>query len=83
MMQIQADLLGFPVEVVSNPEATASGVASLAAQATGLWSSDEPILLQAQATRTYLPKLAESQRRSQMDRFNEAIHHLSAWQNHA
>jgi glycerol kinase len=83
MMQIQADLLGFPVEVISNPEATASGVASLAARAAGLWSSDEPILRQAQATRTYEPTLAESQRRSQMNRFNEAIHHLRAWQNHA
>jgi len=83
MMQIQADLLGFPVEVVSNAEATSGGVASLAARAAGLWSSDEPILRLATTAQTYVPKLAESQRKSQMDRFNEAIDHLKAWQNHA
>src|SRR5664279_274913 len=83
MMQIQADLLGFPVEVIANPEATANGVAYLAARAAGLWSSDEPILRQAQAARTYQPNLAESQRTAHMDRFNEAIFHLKAWQNHA
>src|SRR5439155_7096519 len=44
MMQIQADLLGYPVEVVSNPQATASGVCALAARASGLWSSDERIV---------------------------------------
>jgi glycerol kinase len=82
MMQIQADLLGFPVEVVSNSEATAGGVASLAARATGLWSDDEPILQQAKTARTYIPKLTETQRKSQMDRFNEAIDHLKGWQNH-
>jgi glycerol kinase len=83
MMQVQADLLGFPIEVVSNPEATASGVAGLAARAAGLWSTDEPILRQVHVARTYQPILAESQRRAHMDRFNEAIHHLKAWQNHA
>jgi glycerol kinase len=83
MMQIQADLLGFPVEVVSNPEATAGGVASLAARAAGLWSDDEFIIQQAKTTQTYIPGLAEGQRRSQLERFNEAIDHLKAWQNHA
>ncbi len=83
MMQIQADLLGIPVEVVANPEATASGAAALALRASSLWPSDEPILRQAQASRTYYPKLAESRRNAQLDRFNEAIHHLKAWQNHA
>jgi glycerol kinase len=83
MMQIQADLLGFPVEVVSNAEATAGGAASLAARATGLWTDDRPILRLAKTSRTYLPKLTETQRKSQLDRFNEAIDHLKAWQNHA
>jgi glycerol kinase len=83
MMQIQADLLGFPVEVAANAEATAGGAAGLAAQAAGLWSSDELILRQAKTARTYLPTLTDVQRKSHMNRFNEAIDHLKAWQNHA
>ena len=82
-MQIQADLLGCPVEVVANSEATASGVSALAARATGLWSSDEMILEQVQIGQTYQPRLSEARRKAQMDRFNEAIFHLKAWQNHA
>ncbi len=82
MMQIQADLLGCPVEVVANPEATASGVSALAARATGLWSSDEMILQQVKIGQTYQPRLSDVQRKAQMDRFNEAIFHLKAWQNH-
>src|SRR5258708_3308949 len=83
MMQIQADLLGFPVEVVSNPEATATGVANLAARATGMWTTDDSILQQVQVGRTYQPTLAEAKRRMHIDRFNEAILHLKAWQNNA
>jgi glycerol kinase len=83
MMQIQADLLGCPVEVVANPEATASGVSALAARTTGLWSSDEMILQRVQIAQTYSPRLSEDRRKAHMDRFNEAIFHLKAWQNHA
>ena len=83
MMQIQADLLGCPIEVVANPEATAIGVSALVARATGLWSSDDMIFRQVQIGQTYQPRLSEDRRRAQMDRFNEAIYHLKAWQNHA
>jgi glycerol kinase len=83
MMQIQADLLGCPVEVVANPEATVSGVSALAARATGLWSSDEMILQRMQIGQTYFPRLSEDRRKAHMERFNEAIEHLKAWQNHA
>jgi glycerol kinase len=76
-------LLGFPVEVVSSPEATALGAASLAARATGMWLSDDYILRQVRVARTYQPTLAEAERRMHMDRFNEAILHLKAWQPHA
>jgi glycerol kinase len=83
MMQIQADLLGCPVEVVANPEATASGVSALAARTTGLWSSDELILQRVQIGQTYSPRLSEDRRKAHMERFNEAIQYLKAWQNHA
>lgn len=81
LMQSQADLLGIPVEVVANPEATASGVASLAGLAAGLWSALDP--LPVPIAHTYQPMLPERERQQRLDRFNEAIVHLKAWGNHA
>jgi glycerol kinase len=83
MMQVQADFLGFPVEVVANPEATASGVAALAARAAGLWASDDEITRRVRVAQRYEPNWSEAKRKARMDRFNEAILHLKAWHNHA
>jgi glycerol kinase len=41
LMQLQADLLGCPVEVAENVEATALGAAALAGLALGTWSEPE------------------------------------------
>jgi glycerol kinase len=82
MMQIQADLLGYPVEVVANPEATVSGVCYLAARASGLWPSDERIFQQVRIAQTYEPTLSEDGRRTHMERFEKAILHLKAWHDH-
>jgi glycerol kinase len=41
LMQLQADLLGIPVEVARERETTAIGAAALAGLALGMWSSDE------------------------------------------
>ncbi len=81
LMQSQADLLGIPVEVIATPEATAWGVASLTAFATGLWSSLDQHPLPV--AHTYQPTLGERERRMRMERFNEAIFHLKAWGHHA
>ena len=77
MMQIQADLLGYPVEVVSNPEATASGACYLAARASGMWDSDDRI--QVEIARTYEPAISDDQRCAHLDKFERAIAHLKAW----
>jgi glycerol kinase len=81
LMQSQADLLGIPVEVVANPEATASGAGILAALAAGLRSDGEP--LPVSIAQTYEPTLSEPERRTRLDRFNQAILHLKAWDTHA
>jgi glycerol kinase len=81
LMQSQADLLGIPVEVVANPEATASGAGILAARAAGLHSSGEPVPVSI--AQTYEPTLSEPERRARLDRFNQAILHLKAWDTHA
>jgi glycerol kinase len=41
LMQLQADLLGCPVEVADDVEATALGAAALAGVALGIWSEQE------------------------------------------
>ncbi len=82
MMQIQADLLGVPVEVVANAEATASGVGALALRGAGIWSSDEQISERVQIAQVYEPSISEDQRQAHLDRFNAAIQHLKAWHEH-
>jgi glycerol kinase len=77
MMQIQADLLGFPVEVAADLEATASGVCFLAARASGMWTSDEAIFERVKVARTYEPRISDDQRRAHLDKFERAIEQLS------
>jgi glycerol kinase len=79
LMQIQADLLGYPVEVVFDPQATASGVCGLAARASGLWASDGRIVEQVRVARTYEPSMSEDHRSAHLDRFEKAIRCLKAW----
>jgi glycerol kinase len=80
MMQIQADLLGIPVEVVANAEATAGGVGALALRASGLWESDDRIRQQVRIGRVYEPKMLEDERRAHLARFDRAIERLKDWQ---
>lgn len=79
LMQIQADLLGRPVAVLANPEATASGICALAARASGLWANDDAIRQQVRVERVYNPQISEDARLSFLDRFDKAVRHLEAW----
>ncbi len=79
MMQIQADLLGFPVEVVTNKEATASGICALAARACSLWATDVEIIERVQIARIYDPQLSADRRAAHLDRFERAIQGLKVF----
>ena len=79
MMQIQADLLGYPVAVLENPEATAMGVCALAARETGIWKSDETILKLLNKTHIYQPSISADEREAFLRRFDKAVKHLKAW----
>jgi glycerol kinase len=80
MMQLQANLLGCAVEVLANPEATASGICRLAARAAGLWPTDD-LIQPVQIAQRYEPIMSEDERRAYLDRFDRAITHLKAWHN--
>jgi glycerol kinase len=79
LMQIQADLLGRPVEVLANPEATAFGICALAARAAGLWADDEVIQKQVRVARMYTPQISEDRRQTFLNRFDRAVRQLEAW----
>ena len=79
LMQIQANLLGKPVEVLENPEATAFGTCALAARAAGLWADDDTIRQQVRIARTYTPQISEDERQAFLKRFDRAVRHLEAW----
>jgi len=79
LMQLQADLLGFPVEVVANSEATAAGVCALAARAAGLWADDDMIRQQVHIVQTHEPAISADERQAFLNRFDRAIRHLEAW----
>ena len=69
LMQFQADLIGIRVEVSSEPEATALGVAALAGLGVGVWESPADVARLVRRGRTFEP---------QMDR-STAEAHREAW----
>lgn len=79
MMQIQADLLGYPVAVLENPEATATGACVLVARATDTWDDDQVYLEQIRTAARYEPAISEDERRARLAQFDSAVKHLEAW----
>ena len=79
MMQIQADMLGIPVEVVADEEATARGVCSLAARAAGVWDTDETIVSRVNVSRIYHPASTAEFRERRLAEFDHLISLLKSW----
>ena len=73
MMQLQADLLGLPVEVLADSEATGRGVCYLAAREAGLWAGDEVIRQHITIAQTFEPGIVESVRAARLERFERAV----------
>ena len=61
LMQLQADLLGVPVEVAADRETTALGAAALAGLAVGTWSSIDTIAAAWRRAARYEPELGETE----------------------
>ncbi|MCB9435377.1 MAG: glycerol kinase GlpK [Anaerolineales bacterium] len=79
LMQIQADLLGVPVERPAVTETTALGAAYLAGLATGFWSSTEALSQQWSIEQTFVPTLSEDQRQSKLAGWHKAVERSRAW----
>jgi glycerol kinase len=78
LMQIQADILGIPVEVATMEEATAFGVGAMAGVARGWW---EPAAIEAawRPRRRFLPRISEAERRAKRRVWAEAVEQVRAW----
>jgi glycerol kinase len=79
LMQMQADLLGVPVEVAAEAEATLRGICFLAARAVGLWKDDAEALGMRRAGRIVEPRASETERRDRRERFERAVALVQEW----
>ena len=79
LMQLQADLLGVPVEVSRSEEATAMGVCYLTAIASGMWGDDESVHQHSQVAVTYRPAMDRNEAHRRIERFEKATAHVLEW----
>jgi glycerol kinase len=73
LMQLQADLLGCPVQVLADAEATTRGMCYLAARQAGLWLDDAQISDQLRYAQAFEPRLSVDERESRLARFDQAV----------
>ena len=76
LMQLQADLLGVPVERPRVIETTALGAALLAGLGTGFWSSHREVERARVVERTFRPARSAAWRRAEHARWRRAIETL-------
>ena len=73
LLQVQADLLGRPVERAAVAETTALGAALLAGRSVGVWSSDEQVAGLVGRGRIFEPQRGEAWRLGMRQQWAEAV----------
>ncbi len=73
LLQVQADLLGRPVERAAVAETTALGAALLAGRSVGVWSSDEEVAGLVGRGRIFEPQRGEAWRLGMRQQWAEAV----------
>jgi glycerol kinase len=73
LMQLQADLLGIPVEVAPDAEATGLGAAALAGLAVGAWPTTEALAVLASPPTRYEPALDRDEAAAMRQAWREAL----------
>ncbi len=79
LMQLQADVLGVPVEVPGITETTAAGAAYLAGLATGFWRSREELVSRWRLERRYEPRMSREERDALYARWLRAVERARGW----
>jgi glycerol kinase len=72
-MQLQADLIGKPVEVSSEQEATALGAAALAGLGGGAWESATDVARLIRSGDTFEPRMDRSTAEAQREAWRRAL----------
>jgi len=79
LMQIQADVLGVPVERPAVTETTALGAAYLAGLAIGFWSCCDDLEANWQLERTFEPRMAPAEREALIAGWRRAVERAQGW----
>jgi glycerol kinase len=79
LMQIQADILGRPVERAAVVETTAMGAAFLAGLGVGIWSGTDELARTWRSDRTFDPQMPEGQREALYSRWKRALERAKGW----
>jgi glycerol kinase len=79
LMQLQADMLGVPVDVAAIRETTALGAAFLAGLGVGVWKSAADLRRCRVAAARYEPKMAADQRDALYDGWKRAVGRAREW----
>jgi glycerol kinase len=78
LMQLQADILGVPVEVAAARETTALGAAFLAGLGAGVWTTDEIATRRGVAAR-YEPAIGSDERETRYAGWLRAVERSRGW----
>ena len=79
LLQLQADLLGVPVERPVVAETTALGAAYLAGLAVGYWSGLANVAANWALDRSFEPAMSEDRRQSMLHGWRRAVERSRAW----
>jgi len=79
LMQIQADLLGVPVQRPAVSETTALGAAYLAGLAVGYWHDQTEIARQWALDREFTPQMSAAERDLRYSRWKQAVECAQGW----
>lgn len=79
LMQIQADVLGVPVQRPAVTETTALGAAYLAGLAVGFWPDTNTLAQQWAVERTFEPRMSDSERDHLIAGWQRAVERAQAW----
>ena len=79
LMQLQADMLGFPVEVPAEKESAAFGAACLAAHANGGLDTVFSVRDFVEIKRVYEPAMSADERETRMAGYRKAVQRSLRW----
>ena len=79
LLQMQADILGIPVQRPAVTETTALGAAYLAGLAVGLWRGTDEIASQWKVASTFEPQMSDDQRETLYAGWKRAVERARQW----